>query len=155
MVKQHSDFSHSGQWDVEIETKDGKREKHIFDAVMICIGHHCHPNLPLQDFPGTNGIDTTTLLLEKASPCRSMMGGVWLSGRFSPHLVWHDIKWCYNSVFFFSGIETFKGKYFHSRDYKSSEEWRDKKVIVVGIGNSGGDIAVELSRVSKQVGLIY
>ncbi|XP_019936740.2 flavin-containing monooxygenase 5-like [Paralichthys olivaceus] len=99
-VKQRSDFSHSGQWDVEIETKDGKREKHIFDAVMICIGHHCHPNLPLQDFPG---------------------------------------------------IETFKGKYFHSRDYKTPEEWRNKKVIVVGIGNSGGDIAVELSRVSKQV----
>ncbi|CAB1414878.1 unnamed protein product [Pleuronectes platessa] len=100
MVKQRSDFSHSGQWDVEIETKDGKRERHIFDAVMICIGHHCHPNLPLQDFPG---------------------------------------------------IETFGGKYIHSRDYKSSEEWRNKKVVVVGIGNSGGDIAVELSRVSKQV----
>lgn len=52
-VKQRSDFSRSGQWDVETENKDGKREKHIFDAVMICIGHHCHPNLPLQDFPGT------------------------------------------------------------------------------------------------------
>ena len=53
-MKQRSDFSHSGQWDVETENKDGKKEKHIFDAVMICIGHHCHPNMPLQDFPGTN-----------------------------------------------------------------------------------------------------
>lgn len=52
-VKQRSDFSHSGQWDVETENKDGKKEKHIFDAVMICIGHHCHPHLPLHDFPGT------------------------------------------------------------------------------------------------------
>ncbi|XP_068176293.1 flavin-containing monooxygenase 5-like [Antennarius striatus] len=99
-VKQRSDFSHSGQWDVETENKHGKKEKHIFDAVMICIGHHCNPNMPLQDFPGIN---------------------------------------------------TFKGKYFHSRDYKTPEEWRDKKAVVIGIGNSGGDIAVELSRVTKQV----
>ncbi|XP_054458149.1 flavin-containing monooxygenase 5-like [Anoplopoma fimbria] len=99
-VEQRSDFSHSGQWDVETENKDGQKQKHIFDAVMICIGHHCHPNLPLHDFPGIN---------------------------------------------------TFKGKYFHSRDYKTPEEWRNKKVVVIGIGNSGGDIAVELSRVTKQV----
>ncbi|XP_067453564.1 flavin-containing monooxygenase 5-like [Thunnus thynnus] len=99
-LKQRSDFSRSGQWDVETENKDGKKEKHIFDAVMICIGHHCHPNMPLHDFPG---------------------------------------------------IDTFKGKYFHSRDYKTPEEWRNKKAVVIGIGNSGGDIAVELSRVTKQL----
>ncbi|XP_060888111.1 dimethylaniline monooxygenase [N-oxide-forming] 5 [Labrus mixtus] len=99
-VKQRSDFSQSGQWDVETENKEGKKEKHIFDAVMICIGHHCQPNLPLHDFPG---------------------------------------------------IDTFKGQFFHSRDYKSPEQWRDKKVVVIGIGNSGGDIAVELSKVTKQL----
>ncbi|XP_029939621.1 dimethylaniline monooxygenase [N-oxide-forming] 5-like [Salarias fasciatus] len=99
-VKKRTDFSRSGQWDVETENKDGKKEKHIFDAVMICIGHHCNPNLPLEDFPG---------------------------------------------------IDTFTGKYFHSRDYKTPEEWRNKNVVVIGIGNSGGDIAVELSRVTKQL----
>ncbi|XP_037104902.1 flavin-containing monooxygenase 5-like [Syngnathus acus] len=99
-VKQRPDFSRSGQWDVETENQEGKKSKHIFDAVMVCIGHHCHPNLPLQDFPG---------------------------------------------------LDTFPGKYFHSRDYKTPEEWRNKKVVVVGIGNSGGDIAVELSRVTKQL----
>lgn len=99
-IKKRSDFSRSGQWDVETESKDGKKEKHIFDAVMICIGHHCQPHYPLHDFPG---------------------------------------------------IETFKGKYFHSRDYKTPEEWRNKKAVVIGIGNSGGDIAVELSRVTKQL----
>ncbi|XP_008405569.1 dimethylaniline monooxygenase [N-oxide-forming] 5-like [Poecilia reticulata] len=99
-IKRRSDFSRSGQWDVETENKDGKKERHIFDAVMICIGHHCHPHLPLHDFPG---------------------------------------------------IETFKGEYFHSRDYKTPEQWRNKKVVVIGIGNSGGDIAVELSRFAKQV----
>uniref|UniRef100_A0A8C2H0T4 Flavin-containing monooxygenase n=1 Tax=Cyprinus carpio TaxID=7962 RepID=A0A8C2H0T4_CYPCA len=99
-VTPRPDFSHSGQWDVETESKDGRREKEVFDAVMVCTGHHCHPHLPLQDFPGIN---------------------------------------------------TFKGKFFHSRDYKNPEEWRGKRVVVIGIGNSGGDIAVELSRMAKQV----
>ncbi|XP_051731776.1 si:dkey-239i20.2 isoform X9 [Ctenopharyngodon idella] len=99
-VTPRPDFPHSGQWDVEIESKDGQREKQVFDAVMVCTGHHCHPHLPLKDFPG---------------------------------------------------IDTFKGKYFHSRDYKNPEEWRGKRVVVIGIGNSGGDIAVELSRMAKQV----
>ncbi|KAJ3599791.1 hypothetical protein NHX12_033746 [Muraenolepis orangiensis] len=99
-VKQRPDFSHSGQWDVETQNSEGKKQKHIFDAVMICIGHHCHPNMPLQDFPG---------------------------------------------------IDSFKGVYFHSRDYKTPEQWRNKKAVVIGIGNSGGDIAVELSRFTKQV----
>ncbi|TSK58147.1 Dimethylaniline monooxygenase [N-oxide-forming] 5 [Bagarius yarrelli] len=99
-VRQRPDFALTGQWDIETEYRDGKREKHVFDAVLVCTGHHCHPHLPLKDFPG---------------------------------------------------IETYKGKYFHSRDYKTADEWRNKRVVVIGIGNSGGDIAVELSRVAKQV----
>ncbi|KAL4634954.1 dimethylaniline monooxygenase N-oxide-forming 5-like [Arapaima gigas] len=99
-VKQRSNFSSSGQWDVVTKNREGQEEKHVFDAVMVCIGHHVYPNLPLKDFPG---------------------------------------------------IEMFKGEWFHSRDYKTPEQWREKKVVVIGIGNSGGDIAVELSRTAKQV----
>ncbi len=69
-------------------------------------------------------------------------------------------KWKYalcnsNKFCIFPGIETFTGKYFHSRDYKTPEQWRNKKAIVIGIGNSGGDIAVELSRVTKHLHFIY
>ncbi|XP_028817664.1 dimethylaniline monooxygenase [N-oxide-forming] 5-like [Denticeps clupeoides] len=99
-VTQRPDFSTSGQWDVETENVKGERQKQVFHAVLICTGHHCHPHLPLSDFPG---------------------------------------------------IDTFKGKYIHSRDYKTPEEWRGKRVVVIGIGNSGGDIAVELSRMTKQL----
>ncbi|TKC33991.1 hypothetical protein EI555_019781, partial [Monodon monoceros] len=42
-------------------------------------------------------------------------------------------------------IEKFKGQYFHSRDYKNSESFTGKRVIIIGIGNSGGDLAVFLS----------
>ncbi|MED6251706.1 hypothetical protein ATANTOWER_001700, partial [Ataeniobius toweri] len=48
-------------------------------------------------------------------------------------------------------IETFEGKYSHSWDYKGPEDMHGKRVVVIGIGNSGGDIAVEGSRVAEQV----
>ncbi|KAM8745928.1 flavin-containing monooxygenase 5-like [Acanthopagrus schlegelii] len=51
----------------------------------------------------------------------------------------------------FPGIETFEGKYLHSWDYKGPEDMYGKRVVVIGIGNSGGDIAVESSRVAEQV----
>ncbi|XP_038166712.1 flavin-containing monooxygenase 5 [Arvicola amphibius] len=51
----------------------------------------------------------------------------------------------------FPGIEKFKGKYFHSRDYKNPVEFTGKRVIIIGIGNSGGDLAVEISHTAKQV----
>ncbi|XP_075472896.1 flavin-containing monooxygenase 5-like [Ascaphus truei] len=51
----------------------------------------------------------------------------------------------------FPGIQKFKGQYFHSREYKNPQPFLDKRIIVIGIGNSGGDLAVELSSVAKQV----
>uniref|UniRef100_A0A0N4Z0S2 Flavin-containing monooxygenase n=1 Tax=Parastrongyloides trichosuri TaxID=131310 RepID=A0A0N4Z0S2_PARTI len=51
----------------------------------------------------------------------------------------------------FVGQDSFKGKIIHSHDYKDFQEFVDKKVVVIGIGNSGGDIAVELSKCAKNV----
>ncbi|CAH1786168.1 unnamed protein product [Owenia fusiformis] len=51
----------------------------------------------------------------------------------------------------FPGLEKFKGRVLHSHEYKHVRGYEDKNVLIVGIGNSGGDAAVEISRVSKQV----
>ncbi|XP_050404855.1 flavin-containing monooxygenase 5 [Patella vulgata] len=51
----------------------------------------------------------------------------------------------------FSGMDEFEGKIVHSHDYRHYAGYEGKRVIVVGIGNSGGDAAVELSRVASQV----
>uniref|UniRef100_A0A8C0J1U5 Flavin-containing monooxygenase n=1 Tax=Chelonoidis abingdonii TaxID=106734 RepID=A0A8C0J1U5_CHEAB len=51
----------------------------------------------------------------------------------------------------FPGIETFQGKYFHSRYYKHPDVFEGKKVLVIGMGNSGVDIAIEASRVAEKV----
>ncbi|KAK6732833.1 hypothetical protein RB195_016918 [Necator americanus] len=51
------------------------------------------------------------------------------------------------------GSDLFKGTFSHSHDYKAHDftKFIDRNVLVVGLGNSGGDIACELARVAKQV----
>ena len=51
----------------------------------------------------------------------------------------------------FPGFDNFKGQKLHSWQYKSSQGFEDKTVLVIGIGNSGGDMIVELGRIAKQV----
>lgn len=98
-ITKHPDFNETGQWEVITDT-EGKQERAIFDAVMVCTGHFPNPHLPLECFPG---------------------------------------------------IDKFKGQVLHSQDYKTPEDFQDKRVLVVGLGNTGGDVAVELSRVASKV----
>ncbi|XP_018525669.1 flavin-containing monooxygenase 5 [Lates calcarifer] len=98
-VRQTPDFAVTGQWEVETE-REGQRETHVFDAVMVCTGHFTQPHLPLSDF---------------------------------------------------TGIESFEGRYFHSWEYRNADGMEGKRVVVIGIGNSGGDIAVDISRVAEKV----
>lgn len=45
----------------------------------------------------------------------------------------------------------FDGEILHSQEYKVPEPFRDRRVLVVGAGNSGCDIAVELSGIAARV----
>ncbi|XP_064475964.1 flavin-containing monooxygenase 5-like [Ornithodoros turicata] len=51
----------------------------------------------------------------------------------------------------FTGQEKFKGRIIHTHDYKRPKGYEDRNIVVIGVGNSGGDVAVELSAVAKQV----
>ena len=44
----------------------------------------------------------------------------------------------------------FDGEAFHSRAYRSAETLRDKNVLIVGIGNSGADIACDAAPVARR-----
>ena len=55
----------------------------------------------------------------------------------------------------FPGQEKFKGTVTHTHSLKSAKGFEDKNVVVVGIGNSGGDAAVEVSMVAKQVSVAF
>ncbi|TVQ94031.1 MAG: FAD-dependent oxidoreductase [Deltaproteobacteria bacterium] len=50
---------------------------------------------------------------------------------------------------------TFTGDYLHSHDFKRAEPFRDKRVLVIGGGNSACDIAVETSRISARTDLSW
>ena len=45
----------------------------------------------------------------------------------------------------FKGEEVFGGHILHSKDYKRPKPFRDQRVLVVGVGNSGSEVAVGLS----------
>jgi NADPH-dependent 2,4-dienoyl-CoA reductase/sulfur reductase-like enzyme len=42
------------------------------------------------------------------------------------------------------GLEGFRGEVLHSSRFKNGEPFRGKRVLVVGFGNSGGEIAIDL-----------
>ncbi|XP_054708902.1 flavin-containing monooxygenase 5-like [Uloborus diversus] len=51
----------------------------------------------------------------------------------------------------FNGLEEFKGKVRHTHSLKSSNGYENLKALVIGIGNSAVDAAVELCKVTNQL----
>jgi hypothetical protein len=49
----------------------------------------------------------------------------------------------------------FTGEYLHSHQFKKAEPFKDKRVLVIGGGNSACDVAVETSRVSKRTDISW
>uniref|UniRef100_A0A3Q2DQ20 Flavin-containing monooxygenase n=1 Tax=Cyprinodon variegatus TaxID=28743 RepID=A0A3Q2DQ20_CYPVA len=97
---------------------------------------------PRPDFPRTGQWEVVTENKERLEERHVFDAVICCSGHYTyPNLPLKD----------FPGIETFEGKYLHSWDYKGPEDMYGKTVVVIGIGNSGGDIAVESSRVAEQV----
>lgn len=52
---------------------------------------------------------------------------------------------------FLAGSEKFLGNCFHSRNYKNPEALSGKTVVIIGMGNSAADIAVEICQKAKKV----
>ena len=42
----------------------------------------------------------------------------------------------------------------HSHDFKNNKPFEGERVLVIGGGNSGADVAVECSRVAKRTGAV-
>jgi len=49
----------------------------------------------------------------------------------------------------------FTGEFLHSHTFKKAEPFKDKRVLVIGGGNSACDVAVETSRVSKMTAISW
>jgi cation diffusion facilitator CzcD-associated flavoprotein CzcO len=50
-------------------------------------------------------------------------------------------------------IETFRGPIVHSSDYRNPDAFKGKRVLVVGFGNSGGEIALDLAEAKVDVAI--
>lgn len=50
-----------------------------------------------------------------------------------------------------SGLEKFSGTLIHSHSYRSAEPYKNKRVVIVGAGPSGVDIAKLVSKVAAKV----
>jgi dimethylaniline monooxygenase (N-oxide forming) len=51
----------------------------------------------------------------------------------------------------FSGMEHFKGKVIHARAFKDAKDFAGERVLIVGLSNTAGDVAAELSDVCPEV----
>jgi dimethylaniline monooxygenase (N-oxide forming) len=87
-----------GLWEVEISGRgaEGGGGTRLYDAVVVCNGHHWEPRWPEPAFPGS-----------------------------------------------FDGVQM------HSHDYRRPEQLAGRRVVVVGGGNSGMDIARDASHVAE------
>jgi putative flavoprotein involved in K+ transport len=52
------------------------------------------------------------------------------------------------------GLESFAGKVLHSGDYTSGAEWKGRKAVVLGTGNSGHDVAQDLCASGADVTIV-
>jgi cation diffusion facilitator CzcD-associated flavoprotein CzcO len=52
-----------------------------------------------------------------------------------------------------SGMEAFQGDIIHSSEYRNATAFAGKRVLVVGFGNSGGEIALDLAEAGIDVAL--
>uniref|UniRef100_A0A672JII9 Flavin-containing monooxygenase n=1 Tax=Salarias fasciatus TaxID=181472 RepID=A0A672JII9_SALFA len=96
---------------------------------------------PREDFPVTGQWDVVTVTQGGEEEQHIFDAILVCSGHYNQpifplsHLKGHDI---------------FSGRCFHSRDYSDGDAFRGKRVVVVGVGNSGGDITVEISRAANK-----
>ena len=51
------------------------------------------------------------------------------------------------------GSDVYQGPVVHSSDYRNPDAYKDKRVLVVGFGNSGGEIALDLANAGVDVAL--
>lgn len=87
------------KWQVTIE-QNGTTTMHIYDALVVCNGHHWLPRIP--QYKGS-----------------------------------------------------FLGEFIHSHDVKRFSRFANKRVLVIGGGNSACDVAVESSRIAESVDMSW
>lgn len=113
-----------------------------FDLIRrIKFQHRVERVIPTDDYDSTGRWKITVLNMETGKELEEVVEAVMIC-------VGHHV---FPYTPSFPGQEKFKGTISHTHSYKVADEYVDKRVAIVGIGNSGGDAAVETSNVAKKV----
>lgn len=102
LAEPSDDYDTTGRWRIHLEDQDGRARTEVFDAVLVCNGHHETPCVP--DFPG---------------------------------------------------LGEFQGDVVHTKDYRRPTGYEEKRVLVVGIGNSACDAAADVAKISSKVSVSF
>jgi dimethylaniline monooxygenase (N-oxide forming) len=119
--------------------------------------HHTHIATYFEDYVDHFGVRPLIRFETKVEHAAPVEGGGWAltlgdgsTERFDALLVANGHHW--NARWpepAFPGSDTFEGVQMHAHEYQSDEALRGKDVVVLGMGNSAMDIAVESSYVAK------
>ncbi|KAJ8547460.1 hypothetical protein K7X08_011046 [Anisodus acutangulus] len=77
-----------------------------------------------------------------------------VEGYFSKFLVVATGEASYPFIPKVPGLESFKGEAIHTTQYKNGEKFKGKSVLVVGCGNSGMEIALDLANCGAKTSII-
>ncbi|KAK4357303.1 hypothetical protein RND71_022913 [Anisodus tanguticus] len=77
-----------------------------------------------------------------------------VEGYFSKFLVVATGEASYPFIPKVPGLESFKGEAIHTTQYKNGEKFKGKSVLVVGCGNSGMEIALDLANYGAKTSII-
>jgi dimethylaniline monooxygenase (N-oxide forming) len=92
--------------------------------------------------PSARGWDVTTTKRDTGETTTATYGAVIVANGHHWNARWPEPT--------FPGAETFTGVQSHSHDYKTFDDYVGKRVLVLGIGNSACDIAVETSKIAER-----
>ncbi|HVU74669.1 MAG TPA: FAD-dependent oxidoreductase [Mycobacteriales bacterium] len=124
--------------------------------------HHSHIARYFQDYVDHFGLAKSIEFrvgVDKATP---RAGGGWTLALDDPdqpgRTVEHDVLLVANGHHWdmrwpepaFPGSDTFTGVQMHAHQFEDNSDWKDKRVVVLGMGNSAMDIAVEASWVAEK-----
>lgn len=105
----------------------------------------------VSDVKPTAGYDRWTLKvrrLDTGDEFVKEVDAVMLCTGHHAHPIWPEFKGLGDER---GAGSVFAGRVMHSQDYRRPRGFEDRRVLVVGLGNSAGDLAVELGGVSEQV----
>ena len=145
---------------------------HVYDSLRLHTGKHLS-SLPGMPFPAGTSLfpsrsEFTAYLHDYAArfqlPVRynaeatglRRVNGVWIVGTSEGHYLAAMLVVATGIMSSpvlptFPGMGTYTGQLFHSREYRRPDERLGQSILVVGIGNSGAEIASELAASDRDV----